>query len=309
MKKGKVSKETIVVQGQERSFLYYIPTSYKGSAPIPLLLSFHGAASDASYHSRLTTFHHLAEEENFFVLYPESTKLDPSNPSSKQWNEGVSGNPAKEANVNDIEFIKQLIEQWKQLYYVDKGKIFTTGFSNGSGFSLRLAIDLPNTFAGIGVVSGPLPLAFSDKVEDMPPLVFMMGTDDPIIPYSAAHAAGEHQYAIYELLGAQKTAEAFAYGSYEVTQVVTERLPTKVLEDATRVDCIRFNDHAGRSPVTFYSIKGGGHTWPGGPKLQPPAFNGPVSQQIDATRVIWDHFNEQTNEKGSHRTVTSRKTY
>ncbi|WP_240376821.1 alpha/beta hydrolase family esterase [Bacillus piscicola] len=297
MQKGKLTKDTIVVAGQERSYVYYIPSDYDEKTPLPLLFSFHGATSNAEHHSRLTQFHKLAETEKFFVLYPESTHVDPANPAAKQWNEGVDGNPAKAANVDDVGFIAELLEQWKQKYHVNKNKIFTTGFSNGSGFSLRLAIDLPNTFTGVGGVAGPLPIVFSNKVENMPPLVFIMGDADPVIPFTAADAAGEKKYFIYDLLGARKTAEAFAYGSFDVTDIQTERLPTVLLEDPTRVDRTKFLDKQERARVTFYTVKGGGHTWPGGPKLQPPAANGAVSQQLDATRVIWDTLSNLTSPK------------
>ena len=41
--------------------------------------------------------------------------------------------------------------------------------------------------------------------------------------------------------------------------------------------------------VVLYTVAGGGHTWPGGHPL--PAFiTGPTTDDIDATRVIWEFF-------------------
>jgi polyhydroxybutyrate depolymerase len=41
--------------------------------------------------------------------------------------------------------------------------------------------------------------------------------------------------------------------------------------------------------VVFYTVNGGGHAWPGGLKL-PEMIVGHTSQDIDATRVMWDFF-------------------
>jgi len=41
--------------------------------------------------------------------------------------------------------------------------------------------------------------------------------------------------------------------------------------------------------VHFYTIEGGGHSWPGGGAL--PAFIvGHTTQDVNATRLIWDFF-------------------
>ncbi len=37
------------------------------------------------------------------------------------------------------------------------------------------------------------------------------------------------------------------------------------------------------------TIDGGGHTWPGGEPL-PEWLTGPTTQDIDATRVMWEFF-------------------
>ena len=43
--------------------------------------------------------------------------------------------------------------------------------------------------------------------------------------------------------------------------------------------------------VVFYTIEGGGHTWPGGPPF-PEWLLGKTTQNIDATREMWAFFSQ-----------------
>jgi polyhydroxybutyrate depolymerase len=41
--------------------------------------------------------------------------------------------------------------------------------------------------------------------------------------------------------------------------------------------------------VVFYTVTGGGHTWPGG-KPMTAAIVGKTTADVDATRLMWDFF-------------------
>jgi len=60
---------------------------------------------------------------------------------------------------------------------------------------------------------------------------------------------------------------------------------------ATDVTRRSFTSCAGDAAVVLYTIKGGGHTWPGGKPL-PEWFAGPTSRSIDATKLMWVFFRE-----------------
>ena len=48
---------------------------------------------------------------------------------------------------------------------------------------------------------------------------------------------------------------------------------------------------AGDAAVVLYTIRGGGHTWPGGGPL-PEWFVGTTSSSIDASSLMWEFFRE-----------------
>jgi len=69
------------------------------------------------------------------------------------------------------------------------------------------------------------------------------------------------------------------------------RCDAKPVESAAASDVMRreYIHCADDADVVFYTIRGGGHTWPGGEQL-PEWFAGPTSRSIDATSVMWDFF-------------------
>ncbi len=52
---------------------------------------------------------------------------------------------------------------------------------------------------------------------------------------------------------------------------------------------IRYSGCAQGADVDFYTIDGGGHSWPGGEPM-PEWGVGHTTQDIDATRVMWEFF-------------------
>jgi polyhydroxybutyrate depolymerase len=53
------------------------------------------------------------------------------------------------------------------------------------------------------------------------------------------------------------------------------------------------NRHTGcAADLVFYTIAGGGHSWPGGEPI-PRWIVGQTSMDIDATRTMWEFFQQQ----------------
>jgi polyhydroxybutyrate depolymerase len=46
------------------------------------------------------------------------------------------------------------------------------------------------------------------------------------------------------------------------------------------------------APVVLYTVRGGGHTWPGGSMGIPPVIVGMTTDAIDATETMWQFFTE-----------------
>jgi polyhydroxybutyrate depolymerase len=62
-------------------------------------------------------------------------------------------------------------------------------------------------------------------------------------------------------------------------------------EVATDVTCLQYTHCADDATVVLYTLRGGGHSWPGGKPL-PKWFVGPTNRSIDATSLMWAFFRE-----------------
>jgi len=273
---------TMTFEERERTFYYSVPEHLEQA--VPVVFCFHGAGSSARHHMKITKFNKLSEEHQVITVFPDAVHFDPADRMTKQWNEGREKNTAFQRNVNDVGFVLELIDWLKQHYPVDESRIYATGFSNGSAFSLRLGLECQDVFAGVGGVSGPLVKDLAEKFQwSKPmPMLFIMGTDDKLVPYDGHY---DSTYMIDQLLSAEKTVEFFAksWGDRGTNhhERVMENEEYAIVKNAYPQE---------EEKVVFYSIEGGGHTWPGGPLSQASSLTGKVAGQLDATKILFDHL-------------------
>jgi polyhydroxybutyrate depolymerase len=71
---------------------------------------------------------------------------------------------------------------------------------------------------------------------------------------------------------------------------IVENLPDADPGDGTTVTRLTYQGCAKGGDVELLRINGGGHTWPGGSSVLPPATLGRVSREFNASKVMWDFF-------------------
>src|SRR6185503_16612365 len=69
----------------------------------------------------------VADREGFIMVYP--------NGSSNAWNVGRCCPPAADQGVDDVAFVRAVIERLKVDACIDEKRIFASGCSNGGGMS------------------------------------------------------------------------------------------------------------------------------------------------------------------------------
>ena len=106
-------RETLL---EDRAFSWYeyVPASYDGSQPVPLILQLHGGGNDGMRWSNYTIWHLMAEKKGFLVVYPNA-------PVPGMWMCGDE----------DIAFLEALIRHLGGKYRVDSSRIYMQGMSNG----------------------------------------------------------------------------------------------------------------------------------------------------------------------------------
>ena len=67
------------------------------------------------------------------------------------------------------------------------------------------------------------------------------------------------------------------------------------VNDGTQVSYERYRTCKDGAQVIVYSPAGGGHTWPGGWQYLPAAVIGKITQNMDASAVIWQFLTQFPN--------------
>ncbi len=168
----------IVVDGIGRTALVHVPADSPSGDRLPLVLVFHGSALNGRIMEEITGFSDLAEQEEFIAAYPNG-----SGPSSVlSWNAGSCCSFALEQDIDDVWFADALLDELVARYPVDPARVYAAGFSNGGMLAYVLAIERPERFAAVAVVSGAM--FASQEPSGVPmPILIIHGTDDAVIPY------------------------------------------------------------------------------------------------------------------------------
>ncbi len=152
--------------------------------------------------------------------------------------------------------------------------------------SLVLGCLMSDRIAAIGSVSGAFVYPLEDCHPERPvPMIAFQGTADPVVPYDGGPSR-DFQFPFPYIPDWMR--ERAVLNGCDPDPV---ELP--VQGDASGylyTNC----DHS--AEVIFYSLEGSGHGWPGGESI-PEWIVGPTSQDLDATRVIWEFFQQYSLDK------------
>jgi len=272
-----------------RTFEYYIPSSYDGS-DVPLLFSFHGLGSSGDQQRDLTRFDELAEQEGFIAVFPYATDLTgyscnvtlPPLPGAEiQWNLGA-GSLQYCAGIDDVGFVADMVDWFEDNYNIDASRIYSTGMSDGALFSYLLAFNLTGTFAAIAPVCAPMPWGFGNLTTNAITVILMHGTADPILSYYGYGGSGGNvTYSVDDTI-------AYWCGVDNISTEPVETVWGPTSRDSTIVHRYVYGGGTDGTRVILFMVEGGGHTWPGGVLYS--AYVGAVTTHIDGSAQIWKYL-------------------
>ena len=272
---------TVTVGGVQRSYRVHVPPSYDRRRAFPFVIAFHGGASNPEAMARFSGLDEKADEAGFIVAYPAgSGRL----PRVLTWNAGRCCGYASNQDVDDVGFVRALVEDLAGQVHLDRKRIFATGISNGGQMAYRVAAELSDQIAAIAPVSGSLEVDVP-RVSRPVSVVHFHGTDDKYLPFAGGlgprslatgpHASVEHSVGTWVRLDECRPARA------------VQEMPVKVA-DGTTVVRHAYEGCRGGAEVVLYEIRGGGHTWPGRPSAE--RLLGVTTQNVSANDVLWDFF-------------------
>jgi len=183
---GGVQSYSIELNHSNRTYDIFCPADIENT-PKPLVVMFHGGGGNSKEAAYSTNWVEKSKKEDFIIVFPNGTRPDNTKPASfskngQSWNDGSTQSLwAVENNVDDIGFIRTLIDSLKQKYKIDSKRIYATGFSNGASMTFRLGVECSDIFAAIAPVSGTLWLE-NPVIENPISVLYINGDKDPLNP-------------------------------------------------------------------------------------------------------------------------------
>lgn len=264
---------TLNVGDRNRSYDLHMPSKYDARKPMPVVLAFHGATSNARLMRSFCGLNDKSETAGFVAVYPNGTG---HTDKVLTWNAGNCCGYAKTYAVDDVAYVRALLDDLATVVDVDPRRVYAAGMSNGAMMAYRLGAECTDRFAAIAAVAGPMGIDDPRPIHPVP-VIHIHGTDDLFAPYHG----GVGQRSLYgtPFLSVADTIAAWVrINRCDPTPTVVEDPQT--VDDGTRI--VRHLYHGG-APVTLITIEGGGHTWPGGPQYLPARIVGPVTVNLDAS--------------------------
>lgn len=274
-------KHSINVDGLTRNYLLHVPDDLPQGKPAPLVLVFHGGGGHDWNMPGFTHFDDLADQEHFIVAYPDAV--------NRNWNDSRGM-----ATADDVGFTRALIANISRAHSIDAHRVYATGISNGGFFSNRLACDLSDRIAAVASVAATMPKPLVAECKPSRPIsvLYIQGTEDPLVPINGGTVGFVHGRSRGENISLADSATFWRENDRMTSASEMKYLPDR-FNDGTHVRREIWTGGKDDTEVDVYTIEGGGHTWPGGPQYLPKVIVGKASQNLNATRTIWEFFQGQ----------------
>lgn len=270
---GEATRHAGAVGGRERTFIEYVPKTFKPGAP--LLFVLHPSGGDAAGMRQYSDyeFDELADKYGFLVMYPDGV--------GNTWNDcrGGSPFPSKRLKIDDVGFIKSLIDLEATAHAIDRKRVFAAGWSNGAQLAYRLALEDPEDFAGVAAISASVPVKESldcGQLDKPIPVMIVNGTADPINPFRGGmvNLGGAN---LGNVLSSEDTAKYWAKLLSVAAPPRIATLPHK--GGPTSVDSMTWVKD-GTPVVVLYAVQNGGHAMP------------LAGEDLDSPLATWDFFSK-----------------
>jgi len=156
-----------------------VPPTSGGGAPIPLVVFFHGYGATGAAMVRAIGLEAVADANGFALAYPDGSV---DSRGRRFWNATDACCDFDRTGVDDVGYVRWLIDDAARKVPVDPRRVYVFGHSNGGFFAQRLACDLSSRLAAAVSMAGA---AWKDATRCSPSelvsVLAIVGDKDPVI--------------------------------------------------------------------------------------------------------------------------------
>jgi polyhydroxybutyrate depolymerase len=295
----------IFTNGRLRSYWVHIPPSYKDGTPVPLVFVLHGSGIGANSFSTKAygDMDEKADEEGFIAVYPNGELLRFSNyfkhPISYLWDIYAllkisrEWNRWDDNNVDDVGFIRNLINRLENKLNVDSSRIYVMGVSGGAMMTYRLGAELSDRIAAIAPIAGSIggigfvpekdnsltPYIIPPPINPLPVITFH-GLQDVSVPYNGGWKRvftwGSDNLWAY-IVSVNESV------SFWIEQNNCNPIPQVETSDNGKIISHTYRDGSDNSEVVLVTYVEGGHEW----------FKSPPHED-SAIDLMWEFFEQHS---------------
>jgi polyhydroxybutyrate depolymerase len=284
---------TMKSNGLDRRYILVVPRTVP-AAGVPLIVVLHGTVGTGRKMQQGLGFDAYVEPRGVAIAYPDAyiapgTRRD----RTTRWNDGRGTLESSKLGVDDVAFLRDMVDHVGERVKLDRSRLFVTGPSNGGIMAFRVACEAADLFAGSAPVIGNIARPIFDACKPSRPisLLAINGTADPFVPFeggTVCETIGRRFCERGEVVSNLESLRVFARRAECASRHDERSLPAKVSKDPGVVH-VDFAPCRSGARVQAYWVRGGGHNWP--PMAgQLGQRNGPSTRNLDATRKIVDFF-------------------
>jgi len=270
---------SLTVGDLKRTYFVHVPKGYDPETPTPVVLALHGATMNGPMMAWFSGLNKKADEAGFIAIYPNGTGTR----SSFTWNGGNCCGSAMQNNVDDVAFIKALLDDLTQEFQIDTRRVYATGMSNGAIMAYRLASELSDRIAAIAPVAGTMATERCEPRQPVP-VIHFHGTMDEFVPFTGGKGKKS-------LTGTDFYSVDHSIQTWVKLNGCDPNPKADVLsKDGDELKVTRTTYGAGKdgAEVVLVVIEGGGHTWPG--MSSTVTILGKSALNISANDLMWEFF-------------------
>ena len=266
--------------GRTRTYRLYVPSSLVAGRTAPLLVALHGGLGSSAQFEENSGFNALAEANRFVVVYPDGVGSRADGTGPQTWNGGYCCGPAVRDEVDDVGFIRRLLDALGTELNLDPARVYAAGHSNGAIMAYRLACELGDRIVAIGVQAGSLGVDSCTPARPVS-VIHLHGTADTNHPIEGGKGSG---VAGVSFRPAPAALDALAAADR------CAKMPTVAsVRGNSDLTVTTWSGCATGAEVRFVAVEGATHAWMGHPATSAAgeAFVGEPYQRLDASRAIW----------------------